>query len=75
MDYVGILDTDKRPVTLNMLDVAASYVNDSPYSKEQFITLENLYGMKYLFGYMGQKNLEEQVLAQLDNDVIKPEAL
>lgn len=75
MDYVGILDTDKRPVTLNMLDVAASYVNDSPYSKRAIYHFRESLWNEIFIRYMGQKNLEEQVLAQLDNDVIKPEAL
>ncbi len=75
MDYVGIMDKDKRPVTLNMLDVAASFVNDLPYANRAIYHFRESLWNEIFIRYMGQKNLEEQVLAQLDNDVIKPETL
>lgn len=75
LDYVGLMDKDKRPVTLNMLDVAASYVNQSPYAERAIYHFREALWNEVFIRYMGQKNLEEQVLAQLDNDMIKPEDL
>jgi len=75
MDYVGLMDKDKRPVTLNMLDVAASYVNQSPYAERAIYHFREALWNEIFIRYMGQKNLEQQVLAQLDNDMIKPEDL
>lgn len=75
MDYVAVMDKDKRPVTLNMLDVAASYVNNSPYSKRAIYHFRESLWNEIFIRYMGQENLEQQILAQLDNDVIKPEKL
>lgn len=75
MDYVGLMDKDMRPVTLNMLDVAASYVNQSPYAERAIYHFREALWNEIFIRYMGQKNLEQQVLAQLDNDMIKPEEL
>lgn len=75
LDYVGLMDKDKRPVTLNMLDVAASYVNQSPYAERAIYHFREALWNEVFVRYMGQKNLEQQVLTQLDNDMIKPENL
>jgi hypothetical protein len=75
LDYVGIKDKDNRPVTLNMLDIAASYVNNTPYSKRAVYHFRESLWNEIFIRYMGQKNLEEQILKQLDNDIIKPELL
>lgn len=75
LDYVGIMDKDKRPVTLNMLDVAASYVNQSPYRERAIYHFRESLWNELFIRYMGQKTLEEQILQQLDNDMIAPEKL
>ncbi len=75
MDYVGLMDKDMRPVKLNMLYVAASYVNQSPYAERAIYHFREALWNEIFIRYMGQKNLEQQVLAQLDNDMIKPEEL
>lgn len=75
LDYVGLMGEDKRPVTLNMFDVAASYVNQSPYSKRAIYHFREALWNEIFIRYMGQKNLEQQVLAQLDNDMINPSKL
>jgi hypothetical protein len=76
MDYVGIVDTrDKRPVTFNMLDIAASYVNQTPYKERAIYHFREALWNEIFMRYMGEKILEEQILQQLDNDMIAPENL
>lgn len=75
LDYVGVMDKDKRPVTLNMLDIAASFVNQSSYKERAVYHFKEALWNEIFIRYMGQKNLEQQVLAQLDNDMIRPEDL
>ncbi len=66
---------DGRPVTLNLLDIAASYVNDLPYKERAIYHFRESLWNEIFVRYMGQKNLEEQVLSQLDNNMIAPETL
>lgn len=75
LDFVGLMDKDKRPVTLNMLDVAASYVNQSPYTKRAIYHFREALWNEIFIRYMGQDVLEKQILQQLDNDMIMPEKL
>jgi len=74
LDYVGVVHAG-RPLTLNLLDVAASYVNQLPYSKRAIYHFRESLWNEVFVRYMGEKNLEEQVLQQLDNDMIMPEKL
>lgn len=75
LDYVGIMDKDKRPVTLNMLDVAASYVNQTPYKERAIYHFREALWNEVFIRYMGETTLEKQILQQLDNDMIAPEKL
>ncbi len=75
LDYVGLMDKDGRPVTLNMLDVAASYVNNSSYKERAIYHFRESLWNELFIRYMGQKNLEQQILQQLDNDMIVPKKL
>ena len=74
LDFVGLMD-GKRPVTFNLLDIAASYVNQSPYAERAIYHFRESLWNEVFVRYMGQKNLEEQVLQQLDNNMIAPEKL
>lgn len=74
LDYVGVMH-GKRALTFNMLDVAASYVNELPYSKRAMYHFVDSLWNEIFIRYMGQKNLEEQILKELDNDLIEPEDL
>ncbi|MEO8785280.1 MAG: hypothetical protein ABI221_03160 [Candidatus Saccharimonadales bacterium] len=74
LDYVGVMHAG-RPVTLNLLDVAASYVNQAPYAKRAIYHFRDSLWNEIFVRYMGQKNLETQVLQQLDNNMIAPEKL
>lgn len=74
LDYVGETHAG-RPVPLNLLDMAANYVNNTPYSKRLIYHFRDSLWNEIFVRYMGQKNLEQQILEQLDNDVIMPETL
>jgi len=74
LDYVGVMH-GKRPLTFNMLDVAASYVNKLPYEKRAMYHFVDSLWNEIFIRYMGQQNLEMQILEQLDNDLIEPEDL
>ena len=74
LDYVGLMFED-GPVTFNMMDVAASYTNATPYKDRELYHFRESLWNEVFIRYMGHKNLEEQILNQLDNDMIKPERL
>lgn len=73
-DYVGIL-FDGRPVTLNLMDVSLSYSNDETYENRYVYHFRESLWNEIFMRYMGHKNLETQILSQLDNDLIAPERL
>ncbi|HEX9595071.1 MAG TPA: hypothetical protein VF996_03005 [Candidatus Saccharimonadales bacterium] len=74
MDYVALM-YDGGPVTFNMMDVAASYTNQTPYEEREIYHFRESLWNEIFIRYMGQKTLEEQVLKQLDNEMITPERL
>lgn len=74
MDYVALL-FDGRPLPFTMTDVAASYCNNTPYEQRVIYHFRESLWNEIFIRYMGQKTLEQQVLAQLDNDMIAPENL
>ena len=74
LDFVGVMH-GKRPVTFNMLDVAASFTNKTPYAKREIYHFQEALWNEVFIRYMGQDVLEDQILKQLDNDLIMPEKL
>jgi len=74
LDFVGEMHAG-RPVTMNLLDIAASYVNNVPYDERAIYHFRESLWNEVFVRYMGQKNLEQQVLQQLDNSMIMPEKL
>jgi hypothetical protein len=73
-DYVALM-YDVRPVTFNMMDVAASYCNQTPYEQSTIYHFRESLWNEIFMRYMGQRTLEQQVLKQLDNEMIAPERL
>ena len=73
-DYVALIH-DGRPTTFNMMDVAASYCNQTPYDQREIYHFRESLWNEIFIRYMGQKTLEQQILQQLDNDMIAPEEL
>lgn len=75
LDYVGTLMEDGRPLALNLVDVSLSYSNENSYEERLVYHFRESLWNEIFMRYMGQKNLEDQILGQLDNDMIAPEKL
>lgn len=73
-DYVG-LNYDGFPVAFNLFDVSFAYSNKEPYAGRYAYHFRESLWNELFVRYMGFKNLADQVLAQLDNDMIAPEKL
>ena len=74
LDYVGIMH-GQRPLTLSLLDAAASYVNRLSYKDRAIYHFREALWNELFVRYMGETNLANQVLKQLDNNMIAPEKL
>ncbi len=74
LDYVALMHDD-RATAFNMMDVAASYCNQTPYEHRTLYHFRESLWNEIFMRYLGQKTLEEQVLRQLDNQMIAPERL
>ncbi len=74
MDYVGMM-FGNRPLTFNLMDNSFSYSNNTPYAQRTIFHFRESLWNEVFMRYMGQKNLEDQILRQLDNDMIAPELL
>lgn len=75
LDYVARLGKDELPVTFNLMDVAFSYSNEEHFEDRYFYHFRESLWNEIFSRYMGERNLREQVLEQLDNDMVKPEEL
>ena len=74
LDYVGIMHQN-RPVTFNLMDVAMSYSNNTPYKDRAIFHFRESLWNELFVRYMGEKVLEQQVLKQLNNSMIDPETI
>ncbi|MDQ3065403.1 MAG: hypothetical protein M3Q36_03995 [bacterium] len=74
LDYVGAVVGDK-PVSFNLMDVSMSYCTGAPYDHRVVFHMRESLWNEIFMRYMGHKLLEQQVLQQLDNNMIKPEKL
>jgi hypothetical protein len=74
LDYVGIMHSG-RPVTFNLMDIALSYSNSTPYNKRAIFHFREALWNEVFMRYMGEKTLENQVLGQLNNSMIAPETI
>jgi len=74
MDYVALIHGG-RPTTFNLMDVSLGYANGIEYSERYIYHFRESLWNEIFIRYMGQQTLEQQVLAQLDNDMIEPENL
>ncbi|HSX28637.1 MAG TPA: hypothetical protein VLF60_04275 [Candidatus Saccharimonadales bacterium] len=74
LDYVA-LQFEDGPVTFNMMDVSMSYSNKTHYPERNIYHFRESLWNEIFIRYMGHKTLEQQILEQLDNDMIKPEDL
>jgi hypothetical protein len=74
LDYVAVLTTS-GPVTLNLMDISVAYCTNAPYEHRVIYHFRESLWNEIFMRYMGHKILEEQILQQLDNDMIKPEKI
>jgi hypothetical protein len=74
LDYVGIMHGG-RPVTFNLMDIALSYANNTPYQQRAIFHFREALWNELFMRYMGEKSLEQQILRQLDNNLIAPETI
>lgn len=74
LDYVGLSFSD-GPVAFNLMDVSVSFSNQTPYEMRNIYHFRESLWNEVFIRYMGSRNLEEQILEQLDNDMIEPEKL
>jgi len=73
-DYVALM-YDGFPVAFNLFDVSFGYSNGETYENRYAYHFRESLWNEIFVRYMGFKNLSNQVLAQLDNDMIAPEKL
>lgn len=74
LDYVGRPEPD-NPLSFNLMDVSLAYSNQETYQNRYFYHMRESLWNEIFMRYMGHKTLERQILAQLDNDMVKPEKL
>jgi hypothetical protein len=74
MDYVAGM-YDGQPLTFNLMDVSLGYSAEEPYDERLYYHFRESLWNEIFIRYMGHKNLEDQILKQLDNDMISPEKL
>ncbi|MDZ7744882.1 MAG: hypothetical protein U5K77_03975 [Candidatus Saccharibacteria bacterium] len=74
MDYVAVMK-DGQPMSFSLMDVAISYVNNLPYEERAIYHMRESLWNEIFIRYLGQEALESQVLKQLDNEMIDPDAL
>ncbi len=75
LDYVAKLSDDGLPLTFNMMDVSLAYSNGESYKTRYSYHFRESLWNEIFMRYMGQKNLEDSILKQLDNDMVTPERL
>ncbi len=73
-DYVAF-NYDGFPVAFNLFDVSFAYSNKETYENRYAYHFRESLWNEIFVRYMGFKNLANQVLEQLDNDMIAPESL
>ena len=74
LDYVGVVRSG-RPVTFNLMDIAVSFSNQTPYKNREIYHFRESLWNEVFERYMGEKALEQQVLKQLNNSMIDPDSI
>jgi len=71
MDYIGLAMPD-GPISFNLMDVAASYINGLGYEQRTAYHFREALWNEIFARYLGHKTLEYQVLKQLGQEVLEP---
>lgn len=73
-DYVARV-YDGFPVSFNLFDVSFAYANEEPYENRYAYHFRESLWNELFTRYMGSKNLEAQIINDLDNAIVAPEKL
>jgi hypothetical protein len=73
-DYVGVTK-DGQLLSLNMMDLTLNFANKNRYKDHLYYHFRESLWNEIFARYMGHKNLEDELLAKLDNALVKPEKL
>jgi hypothetical protein len=73
-DYVALMFPEGA-VALNLVDVSFAYSNEEPFESRYVYHFRESLWNEIFMRYMGEGNLEQQILGELDNDMIAPEKL
>jgi hypothetical protein len=71
LDFAGVLTTD-RPVSFNLLDVAANYVNSLNYGQQTIQHMRQSLWDELYVRYIKQPTLEANIIRQLSNETVDP---
>lgn len=74
LDFVGVIDK-KEPVSLNLIDCVINWANNNDYNNRIYYHFRESLWNEVFIRYMGERTIENQILKQLDNDMVKPENL
>lgn len=74
LDYVA-LEAGGDTVTFNLMDMLVSYSQGKTYEERYLYHFREALWNEIFIRYLGEGTLEEQILAQLDNELIAPEKL
>lgn len=74
LDYL-IHDISGNLVSFNLTDVSFGYSNEVSFTNRYLYHARESLWNEIFMRYMGSRNLEQQILEQLDNDMVTPERL
>lgn len=74
MEYVAV-EMDGQTISFNLIDMAVSFVNSLAYGQHSIHHMRDSLWNEIYLRYVGEKTVEKQVLKQLNNGMIEPEAL
>ncbi len=75
LDYVAILGPEKLPISFNFIDNSMAFCTQAPFEHRLIFHVRESIWNELFMRYMGEANLESQILKQLDNNMIAPERL
>lgn len=74
LDYVALLK-DGQPVSLNLMDLSLSFANKDRYGDHLFYHFRESLWNEIFATYLGQDELENQLLAKLNNSLVSPSSI
>lgn len=75
LDYVGVSLSGGETVSFNLMDVSMSYYLALPYQDRILTHMRASLWNELLMRYLGHRVLEQQILSQFDDSMIRPDKL